>query len=131
MYDGVNTSEMFKKETNRLELGKTRTLNVLELYGLAIPGKLREQLKLITWIRRVAALNDLDLDDELKLINKNSLNVFARVISHIHHPELDSHTYRNGTYEAHPHADTIDLLVSIGVYIICHQFGNTSQFSYR
>ncbi|OAJ42325.1 hypothetical protein BDEG_25790 [Batrachochytrium dendrobatidis JEL423] len=53
--------------------------------------------QLITWIRRVAALNDLDLEEELKLINKNSLNVFARVISHIHHPELDSHTYRNGT----------------------------------
>ena len=29
-------------------------------------------------------------------------------------PELDSHTYRNETYEAHPHADTINLLLSIG-----------------
>ncbi|KAJ8326281.1 hypothetical protein O5D80_005043 [Batrachochytrium dendrobatidis] len=87
--------------------------------------------QLITWTRRVAALNDSDLEEELNLINKNSLNAFARAIGRIRRPELDSHTYRNGTYEAHPHADTINLLVSIGVYAICHQFGNTSQFSYR
>ncbi|KAK5672365.1 hypothetical protein QVD99_001131 [Batrachochytrium dendrobatidis] len=86
--------------------------------------------QIAAWIRRVAALNDDDLDDELRLINKNSLNAFARAIGRIRRPELDSHTYRNGTYEAHPHADTINLLVSIGVYAICHQFGNTSQFSY-
>ncbi|KAK5670066.1 hypothetical protein QVD99_003389 [Batrachochytrium dendrobatidis] len=48
--------------------------------------------QIAAWIRRVATLNDDDLDDELKLINKNSLNVFARVISHTHHPELDFHT---------------------------------------
>ncbi|OAJ40915.1 hypothetical protein BDEG_24598 [Batrachochytrium dendrobatidis JEL423] len=48
--------------------------------------------QLITWIRRVATLNDSDLEEELNLINKNSLNVFARVISHTHHPELDFHT---------------------------------------
>ncbi|KAK5670203.1 hypothetical protein QVD99_003303 [Batrachochytrium dendrobatidis] len=29
-------------------------------------------------------------------------------------PELDSHIHRNGAYEAHPHADTINLLLSIG-----------------
>ena len=66
--------------------------------------------QLIAWIRRVAALNDADLEEELKLINKNSLNAFGR----IRRPELDSHIYRNGTYEAHPHADTINLLLSIG-----------------
>jgi hypothetical protein len=48
------------------------------------------------------------------LINKNSLNAFTRAIGRIRRPELDSHTYRNGTYEAHPHADTINLLLSIG-----------------
>ena len=26
-------------------------------------------------------------------------------------PEQDSHTYRNGTFEAHPHTDTINLLL--------------------
>ena len=63
--------------------------------------------QLTAWIRRVAALNDSDLEEELKLVNKNSLNAFARAIGRIH-------TYRNGTYEAHPHADTINLLLSIG-----------------
>ena len=67
--------------------------------------------QLTAWIRRAAALNDLDLEEELKLINKNSLNAFARAIGRIRRPELDSHTYRNGTYEAHPHADTINLLL--------------------
>ena len=52
MYDGVNTSEMFKKETSRLGLGKARTLNLLELYGLAMPGKLREQLKVWSLIKK-------------------------------------------------------------------------------
>ena len=60
--------------------------------------------QLAAWIGRVAALNDSDLEEELKVVNKNSLNAFAR----------DSHTYRNGKYEAHPHADTINLLLSIG-----------------
>jgi hypothetical protein len=54
------------------------------------------------------------LEEELKLVNKNSLNAFARAIGRIRRPELDSHTYRNGTYEAHPHADTINVLLSIG-----------------
>ncbi|KAJ1341160.1 hypothetical protein BSLG_004226 [Batrachochytrium salamandrivorans] len=66
------------------------------------------------WIIRVAALNDSDLEEELKLINKNSLNAFTRALSRIRRPELDSHTYRNGTFEAHPDADTINLLLSIG-----------------
>lgn len=52
--------------------------------------------QLTAWIRRVAALNDSDLEEELKLVNKNSLNAFARAISRIRRPELDSHTYRNG-----------------------------------
>ena len=70
--------------------------------------------QLTAWIRRVAALNDSDLEEELKLVNKNSLNAFARAIGRIRRPELDSHTYRNGTYGAYPHADTINLLLSIG-----------------
>ena len=57
--------------------------------------------QLTAWIRRVAALNDSDLEEELKLVNKNSLNAFARAISRIRRPELDSHTYRNGTYSFH------------------------------
>jgi len=70
--------------------------------------------QLIAWIRRVAALNDLDLEEELKLVNNNSVNSFARAIGRIRRPEFDSHSYRNSTYEAHPHADTINLLLSIG-----------------
>ena len=70
--------------------------------------------QLTAWIRRVAALNDVDLEEELSLINKNSLKAFARALSRIRRPELDSHTHRNGAYEAHPHADTINLLLSIG-----------------
>jgi hypothetical protein len=33
--------------------------------------------------RRVAALNDGDLEEDLRLINKNSLNAFARAIGRI------------------------------------------------
>jgi hypothetical protein len=83
--------------------------------------------QLTAWIRRVAALNDVDLEEELSLINKNSLNAFARALSRIRRPELDSHSYRNGTYEAHPHADTINLLLSILFYVVCYQFRNSSQ----
>ncbi len=53
--------------------------------------------QLTAWIRRVAALNDSDLEEELKLVNKNSLSAFARAIGRIRRPELDSHIYRNGT----------------------------------
>ncbi|KAK5673310.1 hypothetical protein QVD99_000760 [Batrachochytrium dendrobatidis] len=74
--------------------------------------------QITAWIRRVAALNDADLDEELNLINKNSLNAFARAISRTRRPELDSHTHRNGAYEAHPHADTINLLLSIGENVL-------------
>jgi hypothetical protein len=70
--------------------------------------------QIAAWIRRVAALNDAELEEELRLINKNSLNAFARAISRTRRPELDSHTLINGAYEAHPHADTINLLLSIG-----------------
>ena len=65
--------------------------------------------QLTDWIRRVAALNDADLE-ELKL------NAFTRALSRIRRPELDSHTYRIGTFEAHPHADTINLLLSILIW---------------
>ena len=49
--------------------------------------------QLTAWIRRVATLNDSDLEEELKLVNKNSLNAFARAIGRIRRPELDSHKY--------------------------------------
>ncbi|KAK5665045.1 hypothetical protein QVD99_008578 [Batrachochytrium dendrobatidis] len=70
--------------------------------------------QITAWIRRVAAFNDADLSEELRLINKNSFNAFTRAISRTRRPELDSHIHRNGAYEAHPHADTINLLLSIG-----------------
>jgi hypothetical protein len=44
--------------------------------------------QLTAWIRRVAALNDSDLEEDLKLVNKNSLNAFARAIGRIRRPEL-------------------------------------------
>ena len=47
--------------------------------------------QLTAWIKRVAALNDSDLEEELKWVNKNSLNAFARAIGRIRRPELDSH----------------------------------------
>jgi hypothetical protein len=45
--------------------------------------------QLTAWIRSAAALNDSDLKKELKLVNKNSLNAFARGIGRIRRPELD------------------------------------------
>ena len=59
---------------------------------------------LVAWIRQVAALSDTALEEELKLINKNSINAFVRAIGRIRRPETDSHTFRTGIYEAHPHA---------------------------
>ena len=71
-------------------------------------------VQLKTWIRQVATLSDTALEEELKLINKNSVNAFARAVGRSHRPETDSHTFRSGSYEAHPHADTINLLLSVG-----------------
>ena len=69
---------------------------------------------LVVWRRQVATLSDTALEEELRLINKNSINAFARAIGKIRRPEVDSHTFRSGSYEAHPHADTINLVLSIG-----------------
>ena len=71
-------------------------------------------VQLKAWIRQAATLSDTALEEELKLINKNSINAFARAIGKIRRPEVDSHTFRSGSYEAHPRSDTINLLLSIG-----------------
>ena len=73
---------------------------------------------LVAWIRKVATLSDTALEEELKLINKNSINAFARAVGRIRRPEVDSHTFRSGGYEAHPHADTINLLLSGLVHML-------------
>jgi hypothetical protein len=83
--------------------------------------------QLIAWIRRVATLSDTALEEELKLINKSSINAFARAIGRIRCPEVDSHTFRSGGYEAHPHSDTINLLLSVEKLQYLHQFGNSCQ----
>ena len=57
-------------------------------------------VQLKAWIRQVATLSDIALDEELKLINKNSINAFARAVGRIRRPETDSHTFRSGSYEA-------------------------------
>jgi hypothetical protein len=36
------------------------------------------------WIRRVASLSETDLEDGLKIINKNAINAFARAIGRTH-----------------------------------------------
>ncbi|KAJ8326746.1 hypothetical protein QVD99_005468 [Batrachochytrium dendrobatidis] len=51
-------------------------------------------VQLIAWIRQVATLNDTALEQELKLINKNSINAFARAVGRIRRPETDSHTFK-------------------------------------
>ena len=79
--------------------------------GIQITIVISEEIT--AWIRRVASLNDADMEEEFKLIKKNSVNAFARAIGRIRSPELDSHTFRNGTCEAHLHADTINLLLSV------------------
>jgi hypothetical protein len=38
---------------------------------------------------------------------KTQSNAFARAIGRIRRPEVNSYTFRSGSYEAHPHADTI------------------------
>ncbi|KAH6578215.1 hypothetical protein BASA62_000393 [Batrachochytrium salamandrivorans] len=50
--------------------------------------------QITAWIRRVAALDDADLEQELQLIDKNSLNAFARATSRIRRPGVDFHTYQ-------------------------------------
>jgi hypothetical protein len=51
---------------------------------------------------------------ELKLINKNSINAFARAFGRSRRPETDTHTFRSGSYKAHLYVDTINLLLSVG-----------------
>jgi hypothetical protein len=70
-------------------------------------------VQLKAWIRQVATLSDTALEEELKLINKNSINAFARAVGRIRRPETDSHTFRSGSYEAHPHADIINLFFQL------------------
>ena len=51
--------------------------------------------QLIAWIRQVATLSDTDLEEELKLINKNSINAFGRAIWRIRRPEKYGHQCKN------------------------------------
>lgn len=48
-----------------------------------------QRVSITAWIRRVAALIDSDLEEELRLVNKNSLIAFTRAIGRIRRPELE------------------------------------------
>ena len=69
--------------------------------------------EITAWIRRVAILNDTDMEEKFKSINKNSVNAFARAIGRIRRPELDSHTFRSRACEGHQQADTINSSISV------------------
>ena len=71
--------------------------------------------EIITWIRKVSVLNDTDLNEEIALIDENrSRRLFVRAIGKVRQTERDTYTLRNGSYSAHPYADTINLLLNIG-----------------
>ena len=55
---------------------------------------------LINWIRKVSVLNDTALNEEIALINQNSVKAFARAIGKVQRTEQDTHTLQN----AHPYA---------------------------
>jgi len=59
---------------------------------------------LINWIRKVSVLNDTALNEEIALINQNSVKAFARAIGKVHRTEQDTPTLQNGSYNAHPYA---------------------------
>ena len=50
----------------------------------------------VAWIRQAATLSDTALEEELNLINKNSINASARVSGEIRRPEVDSHSKYSG-----------------------------------
>jgi hypothetical protein len=66
------------------------------------------------WIRNVSALNDEQLKQEIDLVHQSSIKAFARALSKVRRPEVDTHTLRKGTLAEHDFADTINLLLSIG-----------------
>jgi hypothetical protein len=70
------------------------------------------------WIRNVSALNDEQLKQEIDLVHQSSIKAFARALAKVRRPEVDTHTLRNGTLTEHDFADTINLLLSIGVTAI-------------
>lgn len=74
--------------------------------------------QVIAWIRNVATLNDLDLNDEVNLIHQSSVNAFARAIGKVRRPDTETRVFRTGELEEHPHAMTINLLMSVGEYTI-------------
>ncbi len=66
------------------------------------------------WIRKVSVLNDTALNEEIALINQNSVKAFVRAIGKVRQTERDTNTLQNGLYNAYPCADTINLLLNIG-----------------
>lgn len=70
--------------------------------------------EIINWIRKVSVLNDTALNEEIALINQNSIKAFVRAIGKVMPTEQDTHTLQNGSYNAHSYADTINLLSNIG-----------------
>jgi hypothetical protein len=65
-------------------------------------------------IRNVSALNDEQLKQEIDLVHQSSVKGFARALAKVRRPEVETHTFRNGTLTEHDFADTINLLLSIG-----------------
>jgi hypothetical protein len=73
--------------------------------------------QVFAWIKGVALLNDESLKEEINLIHQSSLKAFARALSKIQRP-TETLTLQDGILEQHPHAETINLLKSIGEHTI-------------
>jgi hypothetical protein len=74
------------------------------------------------WNRNVSALNDEQLKQEIDLVQQSSIKAFE-----VRRPEVDTHTYRNGTLTEHDFADTINLLLSILRYHLVEIGRDTSS----
>jgi hypothetical protein len=73
--------------------------------------------QVFAWIKRVALLNDESLKEEINLIHQSSPKAFARALSKIQRA-YETFTLQDGILEQHPHAETINLLKSIGEHTI-------------
>ena len=66
------------------------------------------------WIRNISSLIDELLKREIDLDQHSSVKAFARALTKVRRPEVDTQTLRNGTLTEHDFAETINLLLSIG-----------------
>lgn len=66
------------------------------------------------WICNVSTRIFVQIKQEIDLFNQSSIKAFGRALAEFGRPEVDTHTFRNGTLTEHNFPETINLLHSNG-----------------